>query len=113
MRGGCILNSIGFDPLGAVRRCQVEVGNPSSQNRRRGLIAGRWYQDTSRVALTCLRLPDVQIREEKRLMYFLFGLGFGRRGPALHLNKVQGRRQPGDWWPAGAPGTAVSCNRNH
>ena len=32
--------------------------NPSSQHRRRGLISGRWYQDTSRVALTCLRLPD-------------------------------------------------------
>ena len=30
-------------------------------------------------------------------MHSLFGLRFGRRGPALHLNKVQGRRQPEDW----------------
>ena len=43
-------------------------------------------------------------------MYLLFGLRFGRRGPALHLNKAQGRRQPEDWWPAVASGTAVSCN---
>ena len=37
-----------------------------------------------------------KLGEETRLMYFLFGLGFGRRGAALHLNKVQGRRQPED-----------------
>ena len=46
--------------------------NPSSQHRRRGLIPGSWYQDTSRVvALTCLRLPDVQIRGRKAPDVFL------------------------------------------
>ena len=30
-------------------------------------------------------------------MYFLFSLRFGFRGPALHLNKVKGRRQPEGW----------------